>query len=114
MNKKKRYTAEEKTQILREYLEKQISISDLAEKYGVHPNAIYVWKKNILEGAPASLSKQNAKSDKQRQELEKQITELKATLANRESLIADLVEDNINLKKKTNGELLTKGGLNRK
>ena len=46
---KKRYTSEEKTMILREYLENQVSISDLAEQYNLHPNAIYKWKKQKLD-----------------------------------------------------------------
>ncbi|NVN97649.1 transposase [Candidatus Nomurabacteria bacterium] len=117
MNIRKRYTSEEKTKILRDYLENNVPISDLADKYGLHPNIIYRWKKQMFETAPENLdnlSKNKKKSDKQLIDSERRITELEALLAKRESLIAELVEDNIRLKKKTDGATLIKLGLNRK
>lgn len=114
MKKKKRYTQEEKTIILREHIEEQLSVSDTAEKYGVHPNAIYKWKKELYETASSNLAKTNKQVEKKQSQLLKEIEELKVTLAKRESLIAELVEDNINLKKKSNGDRLTNNGLNRR
>lgn len=49
MKKKKRYTSEEKAIILREHLENKVPISELAEKYELHANALYSWKKQILK-----------------------------------------------------------------
>jgi len=113
--KKNRYTSEEKSMILREHVEKQIPISDLAEKYGVHPNAIYGWRKQVIENAPSNLSKVETKrAEKRLQDYERQINELKEVLSKREALIAELVEDNISLKKKSIGVDLIKNGLNRK
>ncbi len=115
MEKKKRYTSEEKALILREHLEKHVPISDIADKYGVHPNAIYLWRKQVIENAPANLSKvENKRAEKRHQDYERQINELKAVLSKREALIAELVEDNINLKKKSAGIDLTINGLNRR
>lgn len=115
MEKKKRYTSEEKSIILREHLEKHIPVSDLADKYGVHPNAIYSWRKQVIENAPANLSKvENKRAEKLLQGYEHQIKELKEVLAKREALIAELVEDNIILKKKSIGIDLTRSGLNRR
>jgi transposase len=114
MKRKKRYSSEEKTIILREHLENQQSISELAEKYGIHPNAIYRWKKQMFETAPTNLSKRNKQTEKKQSQLLSRIAELEATLAKRESLIAELVEDNIYLKKKTGGGILINNGLNRR
>jgi len=41
MSKRKKYTAEEKIKILREVLEEGKSISQVADKYGLHPNNIF-------------------------------------------------------------------------
>jgi transposase-like protein len=41
MDKRKRYTAEEKIKILREVLDDGGSISAVAEKYGLSPNNIF-------------------------------------------------------------------------
>lgn len=48
MHQRKRYTPEQKVIILRELLENNIPISQLAEKYDVRPNDIY----NCSEGMP--------------------------------------------------------------
>lgn len=52
-NKKQRkhYSPEQKVLILRELLENNVPISQLAEKYQVHVNDIYNWKKKLFEGA---------------------------------------------------------------
>ena len=114
MQKKKRYTSEEKAVILRELLEKNASISDLADKYGIHPNVIYNWRKKVIENAPANLSKvEDKKAARKQQDLERKIVELQEVLSKRESLIAELVEENIDLKKKSVGVGLTKNGSNR-
>ncbi|MBV6479578.1 MAG: hypothetical protein HGGPFJEG_02364 [Ignavibacteria bacterium] len=51
MNEKKRYTAEQKITILRELLENNTPVSQVAEKYNVHVNDIYNWKKKLFENA---------------------------------------------------------------
>jgi transposase len=98
MKTKKRYTSEEKTMILREHLENRVPISDLAEQYN---NAIYKWKKQLFEAAPDIFSGKNKEQSRKQTNDEKQIEDLKRTLATRESLIADIVEDTIAFKKKT-------------
>lgn len=51
MQLRKHYTAEQKAMILRELLENNVPISQLAEKYEVRPNDIYNWKKKLFESA---------------------------------------------------------------
>ena len=48
---RKIYSPEQKVIIIRELLENNVPISQLAEKYQVHPNDIYNWKKKLFEGA---------------------------------------------------------------
>lgn len=100
--------------ILREHLENSIPISDLAEQYDVHPNAIYKWKKQLFESASDNLSVKSKKQTKKQSMAEKRIAELERLLAVRESLITELVEDNITLKKNLRGDSLTRNGLNLK
>gem|GEM_PF-6144310 len=45
---KRQFTAEFKVEILREHLENQISIGKLCEKQEIHPNLVYLWKKELL------------------------------------------------------------------
>jgi hypothetical protein len=68
----------------------------------------------MFEGTPDNLSKTKKTTDKQLIASERRNAELEALLSKREALIAELVEDNINLKKKANGDHLIRNGLNRK
>lgn len=113
MKKKKVYSAEEKTIILREHLENNISISELAEKYAINPNVMYSWKKQLFEQAPKTLARKTKKKEKQQSALEQRITELEALLTKRENLITELVSENIVLKKNIGGELFIRNGSNR-
>ena len=49
MGKRKRYTPEEKAKILREVVEDGKPVSEVAEKYELHPNCIFKWRKQLLE-----------------------------------------------------------------
>jgi transposase-like protein len=114
MTKKKHYSQSEKTMILREHIEEHVPISEIAEKYGIHINSIYTWKKNMYEVASGNANKQQTRNERKQSKLLDEIDELKARLAQRESLIAELVEDNIKIKKNGNGEIYASNGLNRR
>ena len=72
----------------------------LADKYNIKPSAISNWKKALFEGAVSTFSS----TQKINKEKDKTIKKLEETLQKRDTLIADIVEDNIHLRKKYNGE----------
>jgi len=49
---KKRYTAKQKAQIVLEMLKEERPVAQVASEYGVHPNQLYKWKAQALEGLP--------------------------------------------------------------
>jgi transposase-like protein len=103
MSERKTYTAEQKVIILRELLDDKIPISQIAEKYKIHTNDIYNWKKKLFEGAADIFSSgktNNTKTDKSQEK----ITALEAKLKKKEEAISWLVQDNIELKKNISGE----------
>jgi hypothetical protein len=53
MKERKHYSPEQKVIIVRESLGNNIPISQLVEKYQVHPNDIYTGRKKLFEGAEA-------------------------------------------------------------
>jgi len=114
MEKKKRYNSETKTMIVRENLENKVPISELSEKYGVHPNAIYKWKKEIFESASGKLSKSVKITEHQNEISTRRIAELERLLSIRETLIAELVAENIDLKKKGTGDHFAINGSSRR
>jgi transposase-like protein len=98
MNRRKHLTPEQKVIILRELLENQVPISQLAEKYKLHVNDIYRWKKQLFEGATIVL-KSKAGKPKQSTVQERIIEQLQKKLKQRDEVISEIVQENINLKK---------------
>lgn len=109
----KRYSSDEKVMIVREFIDSGVPISDIADKYNIHPNAIYNWKKSIFESAADSFTNKDKVADKKLAEAQRKINQLQTTLAERESLIAEIVSENIDFKKKVSGESLIKNGSSR-
>ena len=97
---KKNYTAEFKVQILREHLENQVPVGKLCEQHNLNPNLFYNWKKELFSGALATFSR--SKTPVQQNE---KISRLEEKLRYKDSLISEIVEDNLRLKKKLTGEI---------
>lgn len=93
--KRRRYSSEQKVAILREHYERNISIADICEKYRIHPNQFYRWKKALFEGAVETFSLKKKNHKKEQDKLEK----LKVRLKDRNEVIAELLEENLKLKK---------------
>jgi len=100
MVKRVHYTAERKVKILREHLENRVSISELSERYRVHPTMLYKWKKELFEGALETFSQKHKKHHNQQDSKTKALEE---KLKKKDSLIAEIIEENIELKKNTFG-----------
>ena len=47
--KRKNFTSREKVQILKQHLLEQAPVSDLCDKYGLHPTVFYRWQKEFFE-----------------------------------------------------------------
>lgn len=101
MNQRKHISSEQKVMIIREHLENRVSLSDLAERYHVHVNLLYRWKKELFEGAREIFHHKGNKQSR----LQARITErLQEKLQAKDKLISELVEENVRLKKNLNGD----------
>jgi len=49
MRQRRKFTSEQKVEILREHLENQIKISDIAEQYGIHSTVLARLKKELFQ-----------------------------------------------------------------
>lgn len=99
MRKRRKINSSKKMLIIRELLENQVSISDLAEKHSVTIQDIYRWKKQLFESTEIFDRKTRSKESP----LEKKSKELKDKIQQKDSVISELVEENIELRKKYNG-----------
>ena len=98
------YTPEEKLKIVLEGMSGTISVADLCRKYDLKPARFYYWKDQLLNSAPEIFENRGSKVDEDRIMAEKddEIARLKAT-------IADVVSENLEIKKKI-GERLRRRG----
>ncbi|MFQ5751074.1 MAG: transposase [bacterium] len=101
MSTGKRYSARQKVEILREHLTNNLPISTLCERYGFSPQILQIWKKQLFEGALDTFTKPKGKQKREASKLE----HLQKKLNDRDSLIGELVSENIRLKKSLNGDL---------
>ena len=94
------YTPEEKLKIVLEGMSGTISVSDLCRKYDLKPARFYYWKDQLLKSAPEIFENRGRKVDEDRirTERDREIARLKAT-------IADVVSENLEIKKKFGNRL---------
>lgn len=55
--KRKTYTKEFKAKVALEVVKGQRTVNELAKEFGVHPNQIALWKKQLLEAIPGVFSR---------------------------------------------------------
>jgi transposase/putative transposase len=101
MGKRKRYTSEEKVKILREVCEDGKSISTAAEGNSVHPNLIMNWRKQLFEGAAKIFEIKRPEITEKANE--KQLKNLEEKLKQKDTVIAELAQELLELKKKHPG-----------
>ena len=79
--KRKRYTNEFKAKVALEALRETETVNETASRYGVHPNQVSQWKKQMLERLPEVFSGPRIKSPEDdeavRNQLYQQIGQLK-------------------------------------
>ena len=94
--KKKRWTVEEKAQIVRRYLKDHVGLADLAEETGSTPGLILGWAKQALEGIEQTFSRE---MQQQRKVLHREILEKDDRIRRLESVVSELSTENLLLKK---------------
>jgi transposase-like protein len=107
MSKSKRrrrnFSPEEKAAILRRHLADKVAVSDLAEEYGIQPSLLYQWQRQLLDQAAVALQP-SRRTDRREARLQKKVDALEAKLQKKDSVIAEISEEYVALKKEL-GEL---------
>jgi transposase-like protein len=101
MGKRKRYSPEQKVNILREVLEEGKTMSEVAAKYEIHPSMILAWRKQLFEGALNLF--EIKRTDITEKAQEKKSKALEAKIAEKDNVIAELAQEVLELKKKKAG-----------
>jgi transposase len=98
---RKQYSAEFKVRLLREHLENQIPAGKICEENRIHPNMFNLWKRELFTGALKTFTRVGRNTNHEQEKLQK----LEEKIKGKDSLISEIVEDNLRLKKKLSGEI---------
>jgi transposase len=100
---RRRFTAEQKAQIVRRHVAGKEPVSKLAEELGLQPSQIHTWVNQVLAQADKAFERpaENGRTEKAK---DRHIEQLQAKLANKNEVIAELLEENVKAKKEF-GEL---------
>jgi len=100
---RRQYTAEQKAQIVRRHLVDKVAVSDLCEEYGIAPSMFYNWQKLVFDQMAQLLEHGNRRNSKVESarvaQAEQRIEALEAKLAKKDSVIAEISEEYVRLKK---------------
>jgi transposase len=93
---RKHLTAEEKVAILRKHFLEKAPVSTLCEQHGLNPTVFYRWQKEFFENGAAAFER---RPDGRERKLEERNAALTARLAQKDAVMAELLEEHVALKK---------------
>src|SRR5699024_619219 len=68
---RRKFTPKFKTKVVLEALKERQTLSELAERFELHPNQITTWKKEFLNNAEEAFTKKSSKKDSSEKEIDK-------------------------------------------
>lgn len=97
MQKRRRnFTPAEKVAILRRHLIERVAISDLCDEQHIQPTQFYAWQKQFFENGSAAFECKNGSASSVH---ERVIEALREKLARKNEVVAELMEEHVQLKK---------------
>ena len=95
---RRRFTSEQKAQIVRRHLANKEPVSALAEEFGLQPSQIHTWVNTVLAQADKAFDRaaENGRSEKVK---DQRIEQLEAKLITKNEVIAELLEKIVKAKK---------------
>lgn len=101
---RKTWGAAEKLAILKQYIVERTPISDLCDRHGLQPSQVYQWQALLFEHGAAAFERKAGRPVGADAAKDRKIAHLESKLAQKNEVIAELMEANVR-EKKANGEL---------
>lgn len=92
----RRFTAEQKLEILREADQPGVTVSEVCRRNGLAPSVFYRWRA-VAQGGSAVALKRDAKRTPRKNDIE---TRHKAEIERLRAVVAEITAENLELKKK--------------
>jgi len=101
MPRGKSLTPEQKIAIVRQHLIEKIPVSTLCDQHGVSAVNYYNWQRQLFENGAMCFERKKNAANERRQEsaAEQKIVALEAKLQSKNEVIAELLEEHVQLKK---------------
>ena len=93
--KQRHFTPEQKVAIIRRHLLEGAAVSDLCDEYELQPTVFYRWQKQLFENGTAAFERQTDPTAP----LKRQVAHLQEKIANKNEVIAELMEAQVQAKK---------------
>src|SRR5260370_41283709 len=95
---RRHFAGTEKVAILKKHLIDKVPVSDLCDEFDLYPNQFYAWLKEFFENGHTAFD--NGRKSKAVEEAKDQkIEKLEAKLQRKDSVLAELMEEHVTLKK---------------
>lgn len=101
---RRNFTGTEKLAILREHLIEKVPISEVCDRHGLQPTVFYQWQKKLFEDGTAVFDAPRGRPKRQQDAQARRIEALEAKLKQKNDVMAELLQEHIQLKKEL-GEL---------
>jgi transposase-like protein len=95
---RRHFTADQKVAIVKRHLVDGVSISELCDTEQILPTQFYQWQKQLFEGGAAAFERKAGKPAGP-SPVERRVAHLEQRLATKNEVIAELMEENVRLKK---------------
>src|SRR5688572_1590697 len=97
---RRQYTTEQKVEILRRHMVDKVPVSDLCNELGIQPSVFYQWQRQVYDNLAGALTTSAPAGPSRREkELASEVAQLKAKLAKKDGVIAEIAAEYTNLKK---------------
>jgi transposase len=97
---RRQFSTEQKVAILRRHLVDKVPVSDLCDEYKLQPSVLYQWQRQLFENmAGAFEAVPGAGASQRERQLVQKLEHLEAKLARKDSVIAEISAEYVQLKK---------------
>lgn len=95
---RRHFSDEQKVAIVKRHLVDKASVSDLCDAYKIQPTQFYQWQKQLFENGAVAF-RRNGQAKRKADAKDRKIAQLEAKLIQKNEVVAEILEDQIKLKK---------------
>ncbi len=96
---RRQFNTDQKVTILRRHLVDKVPISDLCDEYKLQPSVFYQWQRLAFENLAGAFEGAGSGASQREKQLTDKVQHLEAKLARKDSVIAEISTEYVQLKK---------------